>query len=292
MTELSLRVGLLVALVALAGCAGSSDPGASPTATSTPTPGIESYPPGTSESGVEDPGRLLAAHNATVGGTGYVMDATLSDGETRWNVTYRSSPDRNRSLYDCAGACFVDDENSSWSYYREGENTFVQKQPEPGAPSQADYSVRSPAAAFPVSHNRTAAPFVAATLSGNETRRTDLVRKGNHTYVRYAINGTASNRTVNGTVLVREDGLISGFEMDAVGPDGDLFGIRVRVRLSPGLTVSTPEWKERAVDAATIESWEISGGYGGYGGGCGSNDGDPSYDEDNDRDNDGICDEG
>lgn len=269
-------------LVLLSGCQSES--------ASSPKPEVESYPAGANETTITDPAALLESHQTSIQSTGYVLKKSgRRDGMT-WNVTFRSSVRDERYSYNCTGKCFQGHSDSKFSYYQEGGNLFALERTERGRPAQTSYSVYEPREEFNATHVRFGTPTITHTLESNSTTKTSVFREGNHTYIRYAIQEPAnSNKTINGSAVIREDGVVASYAIDGVEPDGDRFRLRIRIRPSPRSHVSPPAWKEKAEDAATIESDEIIGGS--TGGTC-NNDGDQSYDEDNDRDNDGVCDEG
>lgn len=245
---------------------------------------IDHYPTGTGGSGIDDPAALLEAHRDVIRETGFVRKENVKRNGNEWNSTYKSSLTERRYIHHCRGSCLSNESNTSYTYYRKGNDVFAKEHPA-GERVQTKYTRYYPRSGFNESHLYIGSLAIRTTLESNETQPSRVVNRNNQTFLVYSIqNAQVRNKTANGSIVVREDGLITSFKLTLVGPDGAEEYVHVKIRPHSSLHIEVPSWKSKSVDATTIT-------VGGSSDVC-NNDGDQSYQEDNDRDNDGVCDEG
>lgn len=273
----TLIVGLAL-LAVLSGCQTGAESG-----DSVPGPDVQKFPAGTERSGITSPDALLETHQQSIRTTGYVRTGNWDWKQTNRNNTYKSSFSERRLMHDCSGDCLSDSDGTSFSYYRVDSDVFAKEHP--AGIVRTEYTRYYPKNPFNKSHVRIGTPHVLHYIEGNETSLERTFTRDNRTFLVYSVRSPRDQeRAVNGSVVVRQDGLITELKLRVEDEVGVVDRFRIRIEPSKNLHVPEPAWKSKAKAATTI-TVSASGNV------C-DNDGVQSYDEDDDRDNDGLCDEG
>lgn len=252
------HVAALAALVLLAGCAGLvGGPGAADGPTTESVPLSEaSYPAGTNESGVTNVTALRAANAEAVANTSYEFHySRVVDVESDYaNVTavQRSDPDDRRAHY------------RSTIVEGRGDNSLRKTVQRYITGSQYYDNVTSAGrtafqtgtvTSFDATHTRLDRTVVD-TLYLADLTVDGAYAAGNHTYVRYDVVGynlTSDEFNVTGaegSVLLREDGLVADFEI-GIDTDAGTLSLSARYDDLGEVSVSRPEWVD---DAAASNS--------------------------------------
>jgi hypothetical protein len=308
-----LAIIALVIFIVIAGCAGQSVP-----SEETPTKEGETdresvpleevtYPPGVTESGVEDVDTLLRTHRKVLSQTDYEVSAyrsymvEYSDGDQKrfqeWIRAKSDYKDRRAKTTLNQIGWIGNGKNATYTTYS-ANGTHYQRANEY---YDRTYNTSEYRGTFGQIHNST----VYLNSSLNETLRegslsaVGALSDGEETFVRFRI--SFPRRDVpSGSVLIRTDGLIT--QVEAPDAEGEHHGLdsrdeindgvdRYSLEVSDDVQIDPISWKEKARQQEfehLRDAPEVSISDGSA---C-NNDGDQSYNEDNDRDNDGLCDEG
>lgn len=302
----------VVVLLLLAGCSGAdtqagteSVEGNDTARESVPLDEVD-FPPGTSESGVDDPAALMDGHRTAVSTADYEVRAyhsymhRYSGGDRKrfqeW-VRVRSDRDARRAKTNLTRQGLVGG----------GKNATHTVLTEDGVSYQRTnryysrhYRTKRDLPAFGSIHNSTMTlnSSLNRTLTEGALEAVEAFSDGDDRFVRFRIRFPGRDAP-EGAAVVRADGLITRIE----APDGESEryggdewntvndGVdRYRLQLRDDVDVRDVSWKDEAREGVRERLREgptvdVSVG------GC-DNDGDRSYDEDDDLDNDGICDEG
>lgn len=290
---------VLAALLILAGCSSQSAPANNTQTSGSVSLDDVSFPPGVTQSGIQDVDALLRAHRNAIATTDYRVSAhrsymvTFSDGEKKrfqtWTTTKSDRNDKRAKTIHKRKGRVGGGKNGTYTVYS-ANGTHYQRA---NLYFSRRYTTKKYQTTFGQMHNSTAYlnRSLNRTLSNGTLTPVEAFSDGDDSFIRFRISFPGRDVS-DGTVIIRSDGLITRVH----APDGSTFGNindgvdRYSLTVRKDVDIKSVSWKDKARrgvhehlrDAPTI---------GDSGGSACNNDGDQSYNEDNDLDNDGICDE-
>lgn len=250
----ALAVVALGLVVVVAGCGGGGTATPqSPAASSTPSAaGDVTYPPGVTDEGVTDPAALLSAHRSGLSGQslrvaiGY--EVTANGTGQRANFSGRVDPSSDRALLHVSVA------DGRADYYAEGNETYARQvvggettyRSDVDAPGLSGQRLGSDQ--FVESALRTANFTPSGTVTRDGTELVELVVTD--VQRQFASAGRNATRTVEGRLLVDEDGVVRHVTVRATvetAAGGRYeYGVEVHLAGVGATTVERPDWLDEA----------------------------------------------
>lgn len=264
--RLVVAAAVLALALVLAGCVGDGGT-ATPNATAETTAvRTVSYPEGLSADGVTDPDALMLAHADALAETDYTLTLRPASEPRNWSYTVRSNvtSERQRTRRSVTGPDPILVET-----YVEGDAPVVgaqvvQYRKTDTGDGYPVYDAAPFQSEFEYFHTRPLSGQLHTILNDTQQTATEAVRRGEHTYVHYTLtSATAYDRSKMGTLVVRDDGLVTSVHLTGAVTGGRGYVLRYD---TANVTVTEPGWTARASVS--------SGGSGG--GGVG---GDPDCDD-------------